>query len=66
MNEAYGQWGIRFTLVNVTRAANDAWAKISDSSSEPSNARAMKKALRRGRAADLNIYLVPDLGGSRA
>lgn len=62
MNEAYGQWGIRFTLVNVTRAANDAWAKISDSSSEPSNARAMKKALRRGRAADLNIYLVPDLG----
>jgi hypothetical protein len=62
MNDAYGRWGFRFVLANTTRVARDDWAKIPDSNNEPAAARAMKTALRKGTAADLNMYLVPDLG----
>ena len=58
LNEAYRDYGIQFTLLNVTWNTNDAWA-VGDKESDL----AMKKQLRQGTYRTLNIYFQTDLTG---
>ncbi|KAF2660876.1 zincin [Lophiostoma macrostomum CBS 122681] len=58
LNAAYKDYGISFTLKNVTWTTNDAWA-VGDGSSDLD----MKKALRQGTYRTLNIYFQTDLSG---
>jgi hypothetical protein len=51
----------RFTLVATDRTANNAWFATGDGTADE---RAMKTALRRGGAADLNLYTNNAGGGS--
>ncbi|MEQ1932977.1 MAG: zinc metalloprotease [Fimbriimonadaceae bacterium] len=52
LNAAYASRGISFTLVSTDRTTNATWYTSSGGSSES----AMKNALRKGTADDLNIY----------
>jgi hypothetical protein len=52
LNNAYGFAGFSFTLAGVDDTNNDAWYATTGGSSET----AMKTALRKGSADDLNIY----------
>lgn len=52
LNNAFGQWGWQFRLVATTRTTNATWFTGCYGSAES----AMKNALRRGTADDLNIY----------
>ena len=53
LNQAYGpQWGWNFNLVSVDRTTNATWYANCYGSAES----AMKNALRKGTADDLNIY----------
>ncbi|KAL7625833.1 hypothetical protein AAE478_005056 [Parahypoxylon ruwenzoriense] len=56
MNADYGPHGITFNLVNTDWTVNSNWAA-------DGNELAMKRALRQGTYADLNIYFLGDLGG---
>lgn len=58
MNKMYGQYGITFNLVGTDTTVNDAWAVASGSDMD-----ALKKALRKGKYSDLNIYFHTDLAG---
>ncbi|KAF1990105.1 MEP-1 like protein [Aulographum hederae CBS 113979] len=58
MNKAYNPYTISFTLAGTDFTVNNQWATGSDSTEL-----AMKKALRKGTYADLNLYFVSDLGG---
>ena len=60
LNNAFGSWGWRFNLVEVTRTTNSRWYNLRQGSR---NERDMKRALRRGTADDLNIYSVNAQGG---
>ena len=52
LNQAYGQWGWNFSLVATDVTTNNTWFNGCYGSSET----AMKNALHRGTADDLNIY----------
>jgi hypothetical protein len=52
LNAAYGNWGWQFRLVATDRTTNATWYNGCYGSSES----AMKNALRKGTADDLNIY----------
>lgn len=52
LNSAFAQWGWSFNLVSVDRTSNATWFNGCYGSSET----AMKNALHRGSADDLNIY----------
>ncbi|KAG6903318.1 hypothetical protein C0995_013071 [Termitomyces sp. Mi166 len=56
LNQAYMAAGISFTLVNTTYTVNKDW--FNEASPTNSFQTAMKKSLRRGGAADLNVYTV--------
>ncbi|KAI3317849.1 metalloprotease [Xylariaceae sp. AK1471] len=56
MNSAYSPHGITFSLVSSDWTVNSNWA--ADGAEQ-----AMKKALRKGTYADLNIYFLGNLGG---
>lgn len=56
LNQAYMTAGINFTLVNTTYTVNKDWFnKVGPTNSFQTE---MKKSLRRGGAADLNVYTV--------
>lgn len=60
MNTAYESTGYSFNLVDTDFTTNDDWAAAeygSDTETE------MKAALKQGSYADLNLYLLSDLGG---
>lgn len=59
LNAAYGSWGWSFNLVAVDRTTNATWYNGCYGSSES----AMKNALRRGTARDLNLYTCNPSGG---
>jgi hypothetical protein len=59
LNGAYNTYNIRFSLANLTRTINDAWAL-----GATADDLAMKQALRQGTYATLNIYFQTDLAGS--
>lgn len=59
LNTAYAAWGWSFNLITVTRTTNSTWYSGCYGSSES----AMKSALRRGTADDLNIYSCNPSGG---
>jgi len=59
LNKAYNPYNIKFDLQQTTFTANDDWAVgVGDADAD------MKKALRQGTYADLNIYFQTDLDGS--
>jgi hypothetical protein len=58
MNDAYKDYGIQFTLLNVTWTTNDDWA-LGNKDSDLQ----MKKQLRQGTYRTLNIYFQTDLTG---
>ncbi|HVK82687.1 MAG TPA: zinc metalloprotease [Kofleriaceae bacterium] len=53
LNAAYGPWGWSFVLAGTDTTANNSWYTVTSGSSAETQ---MKNALRRGGAADLNIY----------
>ncbi|GME27025.1 Peptidase M43 pregnancy-associated plasma-A [Neofusicoccum parvum] len=57
LNKAYGSHGIGFTLKGSELTQNDQWASGSDAAMA-----AMKKALRKGGYAALNVYFLSDMG----
>lgn len=59
LNNAYANWGWSFNLVSVDRTTNATWYNGCYGSSES----AMKNALRKGTADDLNIYTCNPSGG---
>ncbi len=59
LNNAYASWGWSFNLVATDRTTNATWYNGCYGSSET----AMKNALRRGTADDLNIYTCNPSGG---
>ncbi|MFP2924546.1 zinc metalloprotease [Pyxidicoccus sp. 3LG] len=60
LNAAYAPWGWSFNLVTTTRTTNATWfTGCGNTTTE----RAMKTALRRGDAGDLNIYSCSPSGG---
>ncbi len=59
LNNAFDDWGWTFNLVATDRTTNSAWYNGCYGSSET----AMKNALRRGTADDLNIYTCNPSGG---
>lgn len=59
LNNAYNKWGWNFNLVSTDRTTNSTWFTGCYGSSES----AMKNALRRGTADDLNIYTCSPSGG---
>lgn len=59
LNQAYGSWGWSFNLVSTDRTTNATWYNGCYGSSES----AMKNALRKGTADDLNIYTCNPSGG---
>lgn len=59
LNSAYSSWGWQFNLVSVDRTTNSTWYTGCYGSSES----AMKNALRKGTADDLNIYTCSPSGG---
>ena len=59
LNNAFGAWGWNFNVVSVDRTSNATWFNGCYGSSET----AMKNALHRGTADDLNIYTCNPSGG---
>lgn len=60
LNNAFGFTGWQFALVETDRTTNVSWYTAGPGTSAE---RSMKTALRRGRAADLNIYSTSPGGG---
>ena len=60
LSEAYSIAGFSFSLVSTDRTTNAAWYTMSPGSAEE---RAAKTALRKGSAADLNLYTANPGGG---
>ncbi|KAG6914302.1 hypothetical protein DXG01_001210, partial [Tephrocybe rancida] len=56
LDKAYGSSYLRFSLANTTRTVNTTWFNSAGPGS--SDQTAMKKALRQGGVADLNVYTV--------
>ena len=59
LNDAFGSWGWTFNLVSTDRTTNATWYNGCYGSSET----AMKNALHRGTARDLNVYTCNPSGG---
>lgn len=59
LNNAFSSWGWSFNLVSVDRTSNSTWFNGCYGSSET----AMKNALHRGTADDLNVYTCNPSGG---
>jgi hypothetical protein len=59
LNAAYKPWGWQFQLAGTDTTANNTWYKLTNGTSAET---AMKTALRKGSAADLNIYAA-NIGG---
>lgn len=59
LNSAYAGWGYSFNLVSTDRTSNSTWFNGCYGSSET----AMKNALHRGTARDLNVYTCNPSGG---
>lgn len=59
LNAAYGKWGYTFSLAMTDRTNNSTWYTNCYGSSES----AMKNALHRGTAKDLNLYTCSPSGG---
>jgi hypothetical protein len=59
LNAAYAPWGWQFNLVATDRTTSSTWYTDCYGASET----AMKTALRRGTAADLNVYSCSPSGG---
>ena len=53
LNNAYAPTGWQFTLVSTDRTTNAAWYNLTEGSADET---AMKTALRKGTAIDLNVY----------
>lgn len=64
LNQQYANSGFTFTLVSTDRTTNSDW--FNNAGPSTSQQTAMKKALRRGTAADLNLYTVGFKSGSGA
>jgi len=60
LNNAYGQWGWSFRLVSTDRTTNASWYTMGPGTTAERDA---KTALRRGTAADLNLYTANPAGG---
>jgi pregnancy-associated plasma protein-A len=60
LNQSYAGSGFTFALADVDRTTNDTWFNACDA---PANETAMKSALRKGTAADLNLYTCNPGGG---
>lgn len=60
MNTAYEATGYTFNLIDTDFTTNDAWAAAAYGSPDEA---AMKRALKQGTYADLNLYFLSDLGG---
>jgi hypothetical protein len=60
LNAAYAPWGWQFRLVATDRTTNSIWFNTCD---QASSENAMKGALRRGTADDLNVYSCNPGGG---
>jgi hypothetical protein len=60
LNKAYKDTGFSFKLLDTTWTANDAWAI----GATEDDIMAMKKELRKGKYATLNLYFMSDLAGS--
>lgn len=60
MNTAYEVTGYSFNLVDTDFTTNDEWAAAEYGSNTEAE---MKKALKQGSYADLNLYFLSDLGG---
>ncbi|KAG6904822.1 hypothetical protein DXG01_006952 [Tephrocybe rancida] len=56
INKAYAETGIQWTLSGTTRTVNAEW--FNNATSGNAQQTAMKKSLRQGTAADLNVYSV--------
>ena len=56
LNQAFAPIGTSFRLAGIDRTINPTW-------SNGGNEQAMKNVLHKGGPADLNIYIVSDLGG---
>jgi hypothetical protein len=59
MNDAYSSTGFQFTLTDTDFTTNSDWA-VDGAELE------MKKALRKGTYADLNLYFLPEVGGANS
>ena len=59
LNDAYSYWGWQFQLAAIDRTTNASWYTAGPGTTAESQ---MKNALRRGTAADLNIY-TNNMGG---
>ncbi len=55
LNTAYSSLDVSFNIVSVDRTVNDRWAR-------GQNDAGMKRALRQGSYADLNLYFLSNLG----
>ncbi|KAK0447021.1 metalloprotease [Desarmillaria tabescens] len=64
LNNAFSDTGLSYVLAGTTRTVNSDWFNNTDSGN--SQDAAMKKALRRGSKADLNIYTVGFTSSSTA
>ena len=64
INKAYASTGYSFTLVGTDRTTNANW--FNSAGPDTSYQTAMKTALRKGGAADLNVYTVGFKSGSGA
>ncbi|KAI0068958.1 zincin [Artomyces pyxidatus] len=62
LNDGYSGSGLSFTLAGTTRTVNSDW--FNNAGPDSSQQTAMKKSLRKGGAADLNLYSVGFTSGS--
>ena len=62
LNEDYATTGLSFTLVNTTRTVNSQWFNQVGPSTTLQTT--MKRTLRQGTKADLNVYTVGFVSGS--
>ena len=62
LNEDYASTGLSFTLVNTTHTVNSQW--FNQVGPESSLQTTMKRQLRQGGRADLNVYTVGFTSGS--
>ncbi|EME86075.1 uncharacterized protein MYCFIDRAFT_6519, partial [Pseudocercospora fijiensis CIRAD86] len=60
MNDAYAALGISFNTVTIDVTVNNAWATAAQGSSAELD---MKRGLRQGSYAELNLYFTSDLAG---
>jgi hypothetical protein len=60
LNQAFSRYGINFRLADITRTINREWSYDANAQ----ELQQMKTYLRKGSAADLNIYILTKLSGA--